>query len=355
MLPSEFCKINKLNPKNYYFFYSTPNILKLDSEEKKINIFNIHDADTLLYRGLLCLDKMKINKDNNLKSTLHKIDSTIDAGEIVKNSRKINIKKVDVLYSTLISWLLGSEIMLSQNYKSSIIIKNPNSSYIEILNSNLIAKIKRLNYEKFSFKAIKIFIILNFTSNIERFYLDYYGRIKFNYIVTPLILDLNFFYKIIFTHLYKKILKIIKVNNFSKIFDFGSGNENLNIVNKKFYNLDYRGYDIIKTNTSIEKLILSIKKNKEVFVAIHVFMYMNLNDLNILIKNLKKKRITIIFCASTVNFIKKMIFIINTKYRRAFKGTKTIEEQLNIILRYYKIDNQWNYFGLSKIYLLKPI
>ena len=181
MLPSRFCEINKLNRKNFFFFYSTPNILKLGSEESKINLLNIHDADTLLYRGLLCLDKMKLSSDNLLRSTLHKINNIIDKGEIIKYSRKINIKKRDILYSTLISWLLGSEIMLSRNYNSSKLLKNLNNHYTEILNVDLIKKIEKSNYEKFSLKAIKIFITLVFTLNIERFYLDNNGKIRFNY------------------------------------------------------------------------------------------------------------------------------------------------------------------------------
>lgn len=56
-----------------------------------------------------------------------------------------------------------------------------------------------------------------------------------------------------------------------------------------------------------------------------------------------------------MNIIKKIFFIISKKYKYAFKGTKLLEEQLRIILKYYKIENEWSYFGLSKIYFLKPI
>lgn len=180
--------------------------------------------------------------------------------------------------------------MLSRNYNSSKLLKNLNNHYTEILNVDLIKKIEKSNYEKFSLKAIKIFITLVFTSNIERFYLDNNGEIRFNYIITPLIFDFNFFYKIIFTYLYKKILNIVKIKKFTKIFDYGSGNQNLNYINKKFYNFDYRDYEIIRGDKNVKKLILSIENKKEVFVVIHVFMYMTSKDLISLMRILKKKR-----------------------------------------------------------------
>ena len=109
-------------------------------------------------------------------------------------------------------------------------------------------------------------------------------------IVTPSVNETNIVFKYILKNLYKNVLKKVKEKNFLKIFDFGSGYQNLKTINSETYNFEYVDFDPLRNKETIFEVLEKID-NKTIFVALNVFMYLEKDLISEILLFLSKKKL----------------------------------------------------------------
>ena len=155
-------------------------------------------------------------------------------------------------------------------------------------------------------------------------------------IVTPSVNETNIVFKYILKNLYKNVLKKVKEKNFLKIFDFGSGYQNLKTINSETYNFEYVDFDPLRNKETIFEVLEKID-NKTIFVALNVFMYLEKDLISEILLFLSKKKIKILLNISKDYFFKKQLFFIFRNYKKNFENTLTYEEQCDLIKKRYNI------------------
>jgi hypothetical protein len=167
----------------------------------------------------------------------------------------------------------------------------------------------------------------------------------------------KFISKIYFNYILKIIIKLILINKYKVIIDFGSGYGYLKKLLTQMYEekkIKVINYDIIKELSEVR----SYKNIKfECLVANQVFYLFDNKQLNKLLSYLKRTKpnlnlIVTISRQSLLNNIGK--FLLNEK--NAHKGTKLSPfEELKILQRHTLVKKKINVLFLSDIYLLKFI
>ena len=92
--------------------------------------------------------------------------------------------------------------------------------------------------------------------------------------ITPKLENSNFIERFVLSRIYFNVLKKVKKENFKIIFDFGSGNRNLNKINLKSYKFKYQDYDIVRNKELILTRISKLKPDT-LFISLNVFMYLD--------------------------------------------------------------------------------
>ena len=124
--------------------------------------------------------------------------------------------------------------------------------------------------------------------------------------ITPKLENSNFIERFVLSRIYFNVLKKVKKENFKIIFDFGSGNRNLNKINLKSYKFKYQDYDIVRNKELILTRISKLKPD------------------TLFILNISKNY--------PLRFI---LFLFLKSYKNAFVSTNSYGSQMRLINKYY--------------------
>lgn len=157
------------------------------------------------------------------------------------------------------------------------------------------------------------------------------------------------FQGVYFNKILKNIMEIGKLRERGslKVLDFGCGLKKL-----KPYITNYVGYDINKRFTEVNEWQ---KVDFDIVVANAVFMYMTEKELEMFIKKLYRHNpnAELIFGATRMNFITKLIKFITLSIKGYADVKLTYDEQLQILSKYFTILKKRTIFGLSNVYLMR--
>jgi hypothetical protein len=148
----------------------------------------------------------------------------------------------------------------------------------------------------------------------------------------------------------RQILRFSNIENRVKILDFGCGNRRLELVGKKFPNLEIIGFDIEKSLSQISNWE---NQSFQVFVANHVLMYLEEEEIVQICQKLRKKQelSRIIIGIGTQGILSRMLKTVLLR-PKAHEGTKTtLKQQVQILENFFTRQEIKNIFFLTRIYV----
>ena len=148
---------------------STSHILRKNNFSGNFKILNIHEGDLPKYAGSATYYYAVLNNEKFYRSSLMLPNLTIDAGKIVKKSKKYKIRNKSV-FQVLLLGLYASSKLLANNFPKKISGKNDKSKNKKFYSfsfpdDNLIFKLKRNKKIIFNFSDYLFLIKIIFYKN----------------------------------------------------------------------------------------------------------------------------------------------------------------------------------------------
>lgn len=161
---------------------STSHILRKKNFSTKFKILNIHEGDLPKYAGSATYYYAVLNNEKFYRSSLMLPNLTIDAGKIVKKSKKYIIRNKSV-FQVLLLGLYASSQLLANNFPKKIIGKNgkfKNKKFYSFSfpDYNLVLKLKKNKKIIFSISDYFFLIKIIFYKNKNFLYKEIRSRLK---------------------------------------------------------------------------------------------------------------------------------------------------------------------------------
>lgn len=161
---------------------STSHILRKNNFSSKFKILNIHEGDLPKYAGSATYYYAVLNNEKFYNSSLILPNLSIDAGKIVKKSKKYIIKNKSV-FQVLLVGLYASSNLLANNFPKKVIgkngkFKNKKFNSFSFPNENLVLKLKKRKKIIFNFSDYLFLIKIIFYKNKNCLYKEI--RLKLN-------------------------------------------------------------------------------------------------------------------------------------------------------------------------------